>query len=249
MRGAKAKLVKVSGIFRGVLFVFRVWIMIGNLSELAAMAGMPSEPTVKKMIDENSDFPILSRGKNGVGYEFDLVKAATFIRDLKLREEEQARARSEEVRQLGLSLLGDDAAALGANRAGLSSADRRALMEEELVAIKLAERRGALIRKDEYVSALGQLAAAFKQRFLDLPDRVSKRITLNREQQAMMQRMVEADLGFVADELEKLNHAAPTDHGDPAVRHGGAGAAGDSEPDPAEAPDVRHGLCAGASLL
>lgn len=209
--------------------------MIGNLSELAAMAGMPSEPTIKKLIDENPDFPILSRGRNGVGYEFDLAEAAGFIRSLQQRAEQQARARAEDVRQLGLSLLGDDAASMSQQRAGLSSAERKALIEEEIVAIKLAERRGDLIRKDEAEKAVGQIALKFRNRYTTLADRVSKRITLSREQQTVIRHMIETDLSWIADELEKLRDAAPTDHGNTAVRNGGGLAAPGRDSDPAEA--------------
>jgi hypothetical protein len=249
MRGSKAKLVRVSGFFWIVVFLVRVWIMIGNLSELAAMAGMPSEPTIKKLIDENPDFPILSRGRNGVGYEFDLTEAATFIRSLQQRAEQEARARAEDVRQLGLSLLGDDAAAMSQDRVGLSSADRKALMEEELIAIKLAERRGDLIRKDEAEMALGQLALKFRDRYATIADRTAKRITLSREQQTVIRHMVETDLSWIADQLEKLKDAAPTDHGDPAVRNGGRSAAPGGGHDPAQAQHDGQRMGDRASLL
>lgn len=121
--------------------------MIGSLGELATMAGMPSEVTLRKMIAEHADFPIISRGKNGVSYEIDLAAAAAFVVGIRSKEEEIARSRAEEVRQLGFDLLGPDAA-VREEQIGLTAAERKALLEEELAAIKVAERRGELVRKE-----------------------------------------------------------------------------------------------------
>jgi hypothetical protein len=191
--------------------------MIGNLGDLAKMPGMPSEPTIRGLIDAHADFPIRSRGTNGRSYEFDLEEAFGFIRGLQQRDEEEARKHSEAVRQLGLQLLGEDAAAAAEEKAGLSSAERRALMEEELVAIKLAEKRGELIRKASVEQALGQALVKFQQRLRSLSLRLSKRVDLGRDQITALDRMIEADLGELADDLEKLSDAASTDQGDPAL--------------------------------
>lgn len=211
--------------------------MIGNLSELAAMPGMPSEPTIKKHIDEHADFPIITRGDRGVAWEIDLGAAGTFIRDLQRKAEEAGRARAAEVRQFGLDLLGPDAASAQPDRPELTAKDQQALIEAELAAIKLGQARGEFVRRAEVEQALGQLAVALQQRFLSLPGRVAKLTTLSRDGQARLQRIVEADLGWVADQLEKLNDAVPTDQPDPAIREGGGPAAPGGAADPAEARD------------
>jgi hypothetical protein len=54
--------------------------MIGSLKELARRPGVPSEVTIRKMIDRYSDFPIVERGKNGRKYRIDLEVAEAFIR-------------------------------------------------------------------------------------------------------------------------------------------------------------------------
>lgn len=213
--------------------------MIGNLSELAAMPGMPSEPTIKKLIDENPEtedspgFPIITRGDRGVAWEIDLVAAATFIRDLQRKAEEKARARAAEVNQLGLDLLGADAASLRTNRVELTSADRRALMEEELVAIRLAEKRGELIRKDEAERALSTLAVAFTDRLSSLVARAAKRMDLPRELQVQLQRVIDGDRAWIADQLDRT-HVASTDQRDPAVRDGAGPAAAGGVDHPTE---------------
>lgn len=207
--------------------------MIGNLSELAMMPGMPSEPTIKKLIDENPDFPILTRGDRGVAWEIDLVAAATFIRELQRRAEERARARAAEVNQLGLDLLGADAASIRTDRVELTSADRRALMEEELVAIKLAEKRGELIRKDEAEQAISKLAVAFVERLSSLVARASKRVDLPRETQVQLQKLIDGDRTWIALQLDRTD-VASTDQRDPAVRNGGGFAAAGGVDHPAE---------------
>ncbi|WP_347269864.1 hypothetical protein [Rhizorhabdus histidinilytica] len=212
--------------------------MIGNLSELASLhPDMPSEPTIKKLIDDNPDFPIITRGDRGVPWEIDLGAAAEFIRDLRRKEEERARARAAEVRQFGLDLLGPDAAAAQPDRPELSARDQQALMEAELTAIKLGQARGEFVRLAEVEQALGQLAVAIQQRFLTLPERASKKITLTREAQARLQRLVDADLNWVATQLEKLSDDVSTDQSDPALRASGRFAAPRGEADPAETAD------------
>ncbi|MDX3885997.1 MAG: hypothetical protein QHC65_16355 [Sphingomonas sp.] len=183
--------------------------MIGSLSELALLPGMPSEPTIRKLIEAHSGFPILRRGTNGRAYEFDLGEAAEFIRGIQRREEEEARARNEEVRQFGLSLLGDDAASATATPAGLSAAERKAMLEEELVAIKVAERRGELVRKAGVVAAVNDFVLMVARRLETLPDRLAKRADLPREALLSLERLIEIDRREIADAMEKMKDAAP----------------------------------------
>lgn len=200
--------------------------VLGNLKELSEFhPDMPSEPTIKKLIDDNPDFPIITRGDRGVPWEIDLAAAALFIRDLRRKDEEAARARSAELRQFGFDLLGPDAATAQPDRPELTAADQKAMIEAEIAAIKLGQLRGEFVRRAEVELALSELGVAFKQRFTTLPDRVAKRITLPREAQTALQKIVDADLGWVADQLEKLGNAPPTDRNDTAVRDGGDAAA------------------------
>ncbi|MCZ4340585.1 hypothetical protein O4H52_03130 [Sphingomonadaceae bacterium G21617-S1] len=212
--------------------------LIGNLKELSELhPDMPSEPTIKKLIDENEDFPIITRGDRGVPWEIDLGAAALFIRDLRRKEEEAARARAGAVRQFGFDLLGPDAASAQPDRPELTAKDQAALIEAEIAAIKLGVLRGDFVRRSEVEQALGHLGATTQQRLLTLADRTSKKMTLSREQQATLQKIVEGDLGWIADQLEKLGNAASTDQGDPAVRDGGRLAAPSGAVDSAEARD------------
>ena len=175
--------------------------MIGSLGELVALAGMPSEPTVRKMIADNADFPVVSRGKNGVAYEFDLAAAAAFVRSIREREEVVARARAEEVRQFGLDLLGPDAVAQP--QIGLTAVERRALLEEEMAAIRLAERRGDLVRRAEAEIATAELVVLVSDRLDSLPARLAKRTQVPRETLAVLEEIIRADKAGIADVMQE----------------------------------------------
>ncbi len=171
------------------------------------MPGMPSEPTLRKMIGDNPDFPILSRGKNGVAYEFDLAAAAQFVVSLREREEVAARARANEVRQFGLALLGEDSA-VNQERVGLSPAERKALLEEELISIKVGERRGELIRKASVEAAFASIMSLLNQSGRSFASRLAKRTELTRDQIALIERMMDADLRALADKFEEMGDGA-----------------------------------------
>lgn len=206
--------------------------MIGSLGELVSMPGMPSEPTLKKLIAEHPDFPVLKRGKNGVAYEFDLEEAWSFVRDLNAREEEQARERAAKVRQLGLGLLGGESLSAPSD-VGLSPAERKALLEEELVAIKVAAQRGRLIDKAGVEQALSALIVRIDQQRRSFTARVTKRVELTRAQIAGIEAVMTADQMALANDLERL-----ADHADMAlVEDGGDDAATDCA-DPAHGDGI-----------
>lgn len=167
------------------------------------MPGMPSEPTLRKMIDEHAEFPIRARGKNGVSYEIDLVEAAAFVTGLRNAEEEKLRARSATIRQLGLDLLGGDSVAAD-DGVALTPAERKALLEEELVAIKVAERRGELIRKASIEAALAAFMVRLQRKGESFSARLGRRIELTRDQIAAIDAMMRQDMREQADELERL---------------------------------------------
>lgn len=84
--------------------------MVVTLGQLAALPNMPSEPTLRKIIDENPDFPLLSRGRNGVAYEMDAAAAIRFIKGLETKKEEDRRTAADQLRQIAFDILGEDAA-------------------------------------------------------------------------------------------------------------------------------------------
>jgi hypothetical protein len=181
--------------------------VIGSLAELASLPGMPSEPTIRKLIAKHADFPILKRGTNGDAYEFDLGDAAKFIVGLREREEIEARQRAEKVRQFGLELLGADAVALDASQVGLSAAERRDLMAEEVEAIKLARHRGELVRKASVEAAIAEFLVWLAERQKSFTARLAKRADVPREVLTSIDRLIEADRNEIASRMEKMKDA------------------------------------------
>ena len=53
----------------------------GNLWDLAALPGMPSQPTLRAFIDARMDFPVITRGGRGRCYLLDLDAASAFVRE------------------------------------------------------------------------------------------------------------------------------------------------------------------------
>lgn len=185
--------------------------MRGSLSELSLMPGMPSEPTLRKMIAERPDFPIVSRGSNGVAYEFELEEAFAFVRGLEDEKRAAAETRNAEIRQLGLSLLGEDAASSAVAQTALSSEDRKRLLEEELAAIRVAERRRELVRKGPVIAALGELVLFIAEKQKTLPDRLSKRTQMSREDLEKLDRLIEQDRREIAARMERASDAISGD--------------------------------------
>lgn len=181
-----------------------------SLGELAAMAGMPSEPTLRKMIAEHADFPVLARGTNGVAYEFDAELACAFVKSLREREEEKARARAAEVRQFNLEYLGADAV-VDQSSVGLSASERKALLEEELIAMKVAERRGELVRKSTVDAAIAAVFDLLSQRRRSLSARLAKRTDLTRQQQTLLDQLLERESHDLAEKFEEMSrHGVPS---------------------------------------
>lgn len=54
---------------------------LGTLNDLGAEPGMPSVPSLRRLIASRSDFPIVEHGRYGKPFVFDLEAAATFVRE------------------------------------------------------------------------------------------------------------------------------------------------------------------------
>lgn len=167
------------------------------------MPGMPSEPTLRKLMAERPDFPIIARGSNGVAYEIELEDAFAFVRGLEDEKRKLVDARNAEIRQLGFELLGDDAASAATAPSMLSSADRKQILEEELAAIRVGERRRELVRKGPVIAATGDLVLFIADRMKSLPDRLGKRTHVSREVLAALDRLIEQDRRDIAARMER----------------------------------------------
>lgn len=196
--------------------------MRGNLADLAA-TGLASEPTLRKWIAAEPDQPwILKRGSNGDAYEIDLAGAAKAFRTREAAKAEEARRRADDLRQFGLELGlsgGEE------STAEISIAERKQLLEEELVAIKLARLRGELVPYAEVQSAIGDVLVKVGQRMRTFSGRLAKKIDLTREQIAAIDRLMEADRGELADQMEKAEKRIGERGSDPGGTDGAEGAA------------------------
>lgn len=183
--------------------------LIASLEEFVAIDGVPSAPTMRKIIAENTDFPA-EGGKAEGGYRIDVALGIAWLQDRAKRELEEKRQHAEAVRQFGLELLGEGAAA-DVSQAGLSASERKALLEEEFYAIKVAEKRGELIRKADIETAIADVLVRDAQRRANFMARLGKRVDLTREIIAAGEALSDADRRAFATALERLTETSDAD--------------------------------------
>jgi hypothetical protein len=177
--------------------------MLGNLSDLAA-TGLASENTLRKWIAAEPDQAwILKRGSNGDAYEIDIEQAAQAYLAREEAKRQEARDRAQALRQLGFN-LGLGAADESQSAVELSIAERRQLLEEEVVAIKLARLRGELVPFASVQGALGDVLVKFQQLGRTFSARLAKKTDFSRDQLAAIDRLMEADHTTLADLMEKM---------------------------------------------
>ncbi|HEV7658821.1 MAG TPA: hypothetical protein VGO55_03145 [Allosphingosinicella sp.] len=175
--------------------------MRGNLADLAA-TGLASEPTLRKWIAAEPDQPwIIKRGSNGDAYEIQLEEAAAAFRAREDAKAQEARQRADQIKQLGLDLgLGGDED----GPVGLSIAERKQLLEEELVAIRIAKERRELVPRASVEAAFGDVLVRFRQRGTTFAARLAKKVDLTREQITAIDRLALADQAELARMMENL---------------------------------------------
>lgn len=178
--------------------------LIGSLGDLAAMAGMPSEPTIKRMIDADPEFPVLSRGTNGRAWEFDLKVAWQYIRDCQARDEAAARAHREAVAQLGFNLLGQGALVEDVEVLTLSPQEQNAALNAEYLRTKMAEKRRTLVPVREIAAGLSEDLVFISDFGRAFSGRCAKRATFSREQMNVIDQVMDEFLAGIADRFEEL---------------------------------------------
>jgi hypothetical protein len=183
----------------------------GTFSELASLDGMPSEPTLRKLIAGDPNFPgIVKIGSSGDAYEIELDVAARYIQSMDQAKRDAARCRREELDQLGLSL----GLSGGSTAPGMTVGDRKALLEEEIVALKLGRMRGELISRASVEAIAGQLLVWFQQQGASFSARLSKRADVSRELQIEIDTLVAADQAALALRMKGLAEITAAIDGD-----------------------------------
>lgn len=172
-----------------------------TLEEFAALDGVPGRDVLRRMIRDNPDFPA-TPGSNGVAYQIDVAAAIEWLRNRDERRRAEDEDRAVSARQLALEMLGADAAA-DIDR-GASPSERKALLEEEFYAIKVAEKRSELIRKADIESAIASVLVADARQRSNFMSRLAKRVSLTREQLAAGEAMMDQDRRQFAAALEAL---------------------------------------------
>jgi len=174
--------------------------MRGNLADLAA-TGLASEPTLRKWIAAQPDQPwIIKRGSNGDAYEIDIPGAIAAFRGEEERKAAEARERASQLRQMGFDLGLSEPAG---DALSFSIAERKALLEEEFVAIRLAEKRRTLIPLANVEAIIGDLLAEDGQRWTTFTARLAKKMDFTRDQLAAIDRQIDADRNAFADRMEQ----------------------------------------------
>jgi hypothetical protein len=175
--------------------------MRGNLADLAA-TGIASEPTLRKWIAAEPDQAwILKRGSNGDAYEIDIPGAVAAFQAGEEAKAQAARDRAGMIRQLAMD-LGINQGEAEQSAIGLSIAERKQLLEEELVAIKVGQLRRELVSRAEVDAELGDVLTKFRQRLSTLSARLAKKIDLDRNQINMIDSQIAADLADLARMME-----------------------------------------------
>lgn len=184
--------------------------MLGSLADLVA-TGIASEPTLRKWLKEQGDCDwIKKRGSNGDAYEIDIPGAIAAWKGKEADKIEADRLKSE--------LLGQMAMDLGlAPQTGpsVSIADRKALIDEEIAAMKLGQMRRDLVAVASVEAAFGDILARYAQRASTFAARLAKKIDLSREQITAIETQRAADQTWFADQMEKWGKGIVDNDGDP----------------------------------
>ncbi|MBP6031190.1 MAG: hypothetical protein KA533_07160 [Sphingobium sp.] len=77
---------------------------IVSLTELCRRPGVPSLPTLRKIIDRHPDFPIIARGHKGERWKIDAEAAEAFLRSLDAPTPADLERRRRFIEQLGLTI-------------------------------------------------------------------------------------------------------------------------------------------------
>lgn len=196
--------------------------MRGNLADLAA-TGLASEPTLRKWIAAQPDQAwIIKRGSNGDAYEIELEGAIEAFRAEEQAKTDAARDRAAQINQLALEFGISVPAA--EQSVELSIAERKQLLEEELVAMRVARMRGELVSLASCQAAFGDVMVMFRQRLRTMSARLAKKIDLSRDQITAIDRHIELELGELATAMEKMeanlngDRGAHRDDADPAAQ-------------------------------
>lgn len=183
--------------------------MLGNLADLVA-TGIASEPTLRKWLKDQRDCDwIKKRGSNGDAYELDIAGAVAAW-----RAKEQEKAEAERLKSEALGQMALDMGLAPASGPVISIADRKALIDEEIAAMKLGQLRLELVPVASVEAAFGDILARYGQRAATFAARLAKKIDLSREQIAAIETLRAADQSWFAAQMEQWGKGIVDSDGD-----------------------------------
>ena len=176
-------------------------VAIVNMEELAELVGK-SGPTLRTLIRAHDGFPVVSRGKNGVAYEFDAHAVAAWLADRQRAAEEAETQRRAELRQLRLELFGPVAVEDDAT-ANLTPHERKAEADAQRSLHVLGVAMGRYVPVADMRRSLDAMVARLRQSLLQMPDRIVREFDFDRATKMRLRSLVdEAMTGAVAAIVE-----------------------------------------------
>lgn len=150
---------------------------IVNLEELAELT-RKSLPTLRVLMREHDDFPVVKGGTKGTPYEFDARAVAAWLAELDAAAAAAIERRAEELKAMRLELFPGSAA--DDETLTLSPSQRKQELEAVRLADLVAEQRGQLTRVAEVLDDWQRAFAALRSKLIALPDELARDLALDR---------------------------------------------------------------------
>lgn len=172
-----------------------------NKRELARIIDV-SLPTLDRLLELYSEFPVVQRGKPGVEWQFDPEEAKRFLQAKRDGQEREAAERRELLGQMRLSIDPPETA-------GQSAAQRLQTARARLLERKVSQEAGLLVSTAEMRQALTMAFAKFGRFFDQLAGRVARKHGLPIAVEHSIREMIdEGRQDFVRELREDLRAAA-----------------------------------------
>lgn len=159
--------------------------MLANKGELAKLLRV-SLPTLNSLIDRYPDFPIETRGSNGIEWEFDAPRVIEFIREKKTAEANAAAERRDLFAQFELPELEPEA-----DGGPLSASQRLAMAKALQLERKMAREEGLLMPVSELRPALTSAIVRLGKSLETLPGQLARQLNLPDEVARAMRRSID----------------------------------------------------------
>jgi hypothetical protein len=158
--------------------------------EETAKAFNTSVITLDKWIEDGGDRFVVQYGGNGRPYQIDPLRLKDYLRAREIEERERDEAKRKAIAQLELDAVGGENWA-GDNQ-GLTTEQRRALWQEQILLNKVRKERGELVEavavEREYEIRISLIADFMR----GMPDAMAKRLGWDGETLAACRSMVDA---------------------------------------------------------